>query len=83
MTVSQCQRALISPALLVRNCANASSQPVTVDGHAYYSVLVPTAPVPVGGGLLFVPEESVLPTDMSIDTFMGVYVSMGATSGKA
>ncbi len=60
----------------------ASPRPVMVEGHAYYSVLVPTAPVPVGGGLLFVPSEAVIPADMSIDTFMGVYVSMGATSGK-
>ena len=35
-------------------------------GRNYHIVIVPTAPVPVGGGLLFVPVEMVEPTDLSV-----------------
>lgn len=45
----------------------------------YHAVLIPTAPVPVGGALLFVPAASVLPSDLSMDAFMSLYVSMGVT----
>jgi len=45
----------------------------------YHAVLVPTAPVPVGGGLIFVPAKSVRPADLSVDAFMSIYVSMGVT----
>ena len=30
---------------------------VELDGRAHYAILVPTAPIPVGGGLLYVPVE--------------------------
>ena len=46
----------------------------------YHAVLVPTAPVPVGGGLIFVPAESIRPTDISVDAFMSIYVSMGVSA---
>ena len=45
----------------------------------YHAVLIPTAPVPVGGALLFVPAASILPSDLSMDAFMSLYVSMGVT----
>ena len=51
-----------------------------VAGREYQIVIVPTAPVPFGGGLLFVPVESVLPADMSVDGLMSIYVSMGVTA---
>ncbi len=41
-------------------------------------VLVPTAPVPVGGALLFVPSDDVTPVDMRVDELARLYVSMGA-----
>jgi uncharacterized membrane protein len=43
-------------------------------------VLVPTAPVPVGGGLLFVPEDWVTPAGLSVEAVTSVYVSMGVTA---
>jgi uncharacterized membrane protein len=55
-------------------------QPLQVGGHRYLAVLVPTAPVPVGGGLLFVPEEWVTPADIGIEALTSIYVSMGVTS---
>jgi uncharacterized membrane protein len=32
-------------------------QPVVIDGRSYVAVLIPTAPVPIGGALLYVPAE--------------------------
>ncbi|HST46117.1 MAG TPA: DUF502 domain-containing protein [Luteimonas sp.] len=54
-------------------------EPVDIEGRAYLTVLVPTAPIPVGGGLLFVPVEWVRPADFGIDTLTSVYLSMGIT----
>lgn len=45
----------------------------------YHAVLIPTAPVPVGGVLTFVPVSAVKPAEMSVDAFMSIYVSMGVT----
>ena len=52
---------------------------VDIDGRHYHAVLVPSAPVPVGGGLLYVPVDWVKPADMGIDMFTSIYVSMGIT----
>ncbi len=49
-----------------------------IDGHEYQVVIVPTAPVPFGGGMFFIPRENILPAqDMTIDALMTFYVSMG------
>lgn len=56
-----------------------SPEPIPIGDREYNVVLVPQSPVPIGGGLLFVPLESVQRIDMSVDTFMSVYVSMGVT----
>jgi uncharacterized membrane protein len=45
----------------------------------YHAVIIPSAPVPVGGSLIFVPAASVLPANVSVEAFMSVYVSMGVT----
>lgn len=50
-----------------------------IDGRMYFTVLVPTAPIPVGGGLIFVPVDWVKPADFGIDTLTSVYLSMGIT----
>ncbi len=59
-----------------------SPQVFRIHGRDYQVVIVPTAPVPVGGGLLFVPAEHVLPADMSVDGLMSIYVSMGVTTAQ-
>lgn len=51
-----------------------------VGGARYHAVLVPTAPVPVGGGLLYVPEAWVTPAEIGIEALTSIYVSMGVTS---
>jgi uncharacterized membrane protein len=43
-------------------------------------VIVPTAPVPVGGGLLFVPQEWVRPAEVGMEALTSIYVSMGVTA---
>jgi uncharacterized membrane protein len=57
-----------------------SPVPIKVDGHDYYVVIIPTAPIPFGGGLLFVPTNLVKQVDMSVDNFISIYVSMGVTT---
>ena len=57
-------------------------QPVRIGEIEYLAVLVPTAPVPVGGGLLYVPSEWVTPADIGVDALTSIYVSMGITSAQ-
>jgi len=52
---------------------------VEMGGRKYRGVLVPTAPVPFGGGLLFVPEEWVRPANFGVETLTSIYLSMGVT----
>jgi uncharacterized membrane protein len=49
-------------------------------GRDYHIVIVPTSPVPIGGGLVFVPAEVVQPTDLSVEGLMSIYVSMGISA---
>jgi uncharacterized membrane protein len=56
-----------------------NAEPVTVGEHRYLGVLVPSAPVPIGGALIYVPEEWVKPADGGVERLMNVYVSMGVT----
>ncbi len=47
-----------------------------------YLILIPTAPVPVGGGLLFVEPGQVKPVpSMGVDDLAKLYVTMGTLSG--
>jgi uncharacterized membrane protein len=55
-------------------------QPVEIEGHPYLAVLVPTAPVPFGGGLLFVPVDWVKPAAVGAEALTSIYVSMGMTA---
>lgn len=59
-----------------------SAEPVLIDGRRCLAVLVPTAPVPVGGGLLWVPEAWVTPAEVGIEALTSIYVSMGVTSSQ-
>jgi uncharacterized membrane protein len=56
--------------------------PIMLGGQSFHGVLVPTAPVPVGGGLLFVPAAWVVPADVGIEGVTSIYVSMGVTAGQ-
>ena len=56
-----------------------SREPVLIDGGLYVAVLIPTAPVPIGGALLYVPTDWVRPANIGIDRLTAVYMSMGIT----
>lgn len=57
-----------------------SPEPILVNGRACYALIIPTAPVPIGGGLLFVPVEWVQPAEVGIEAVTSIYVSMGVTA---
>ena len=59
-----------------------SPQPVWIDGRSFRGVIVPTAPVPIGGALLYVPEEWVTPAEIGIEALTSIYVSMGVTADQ-
>lgn len=57
-----------------------AAEVLLVDGRRCVAVLVPTAPVPIGGGLLFVPEAWVTHAALSVEAVTSLYVSMGVTA---
>jgi uncharacterized membrane protein len=56
-----------------------SHEPVVIGEHRYVPVLVPSAPVPFGGALIYVPADWVRPAEGGVERLMNVYVSMGVT----
>lgn len=56
-----------------------SHEPVEIGEHRYVPVLVPSAPVPFGGALIYVPADWVRPAEGGVERLMNVYVSMGVT----
>jgi uncharacterized membrane protein len=56
-----------------------SKTPVMLGGEPYLAVLIPSAPVPFGGALVYVPAAWIEPAEGGIDELMSVYVSMGIT----
>ena len=56
-----------------------SPEPVVIGEHSYLGLLVPSAPVPFGGALIYVPSAWVRPAEGGVERLMNVYVSMGVT----
>jgi uncharacterized membrane protein len=56
-----------------------SHEPVEIGEHRYVPVLVPSAPVPFGGALIYVPADWIRPAEGGVERLMNVYVSMGVT----
>jgi uncharacterized membrane protein len=56
-----------------------SHEPVEIGEHRYVPVLVPSAPVPFGGALIYVPADWIRPAEGRVERLMNVYVSMGVT----
>jgi uncharacterized membrane protein len=59
-----------------------TKEPIRIGELSYLAVLVPTAPVPIGGGLIYVPEHWVVPADIGMEAVTSIYVSMGVTSAQ-
>ena len=55
-------------------------KPILIGEHQYHVVLVPSAPVPVGGCLVYVPVQWVKPAEFGVEALMSIYVSMGVMS---
>ena len=56
-----------------------SPDPILIGAHRYVGLLVPSAPVPFGGALIYVPSGWVKPAEGGVERLMNVYVSMGVT----
>lgn len=56
-----------------------SAETVMLGSEIYNVVLIPSAPVPVGGALVYVPTKWVKPADIGIEGLMSLYVAMGVT----
>lgn len=54
-----------------------STKPVVIGGGELVSIIVPSAPVPIGGALVYVPASWIRPFDGGVEQLMSVYVSMG------
>ncbi len=59
-----------------------SPEAVLVKDEPCYAVIIPTAPVPIGGGLLYVPVDCVSPAEVGMEGLTSIYVSMGLTSAQ-
>ncbi len=51
-------------------------------GQDCFAVYIPTSPVPMSGGIVFVPKDSVQAIEMNLDDLMQIYFSMGIMSEK-
>ncbi|HMB70995.1 MAG TPA: DUF502 domain-containing protein [bacterium] len=49
-------------------------------GKAHYHVFVPTTPNPTSGFLLFIPEDEIIPLDISVEDGLKLVISGGAVS---
>jgi uncharacterized membrane protein len=52
-------------------------------GREFRMVYIPTAPIPMSGAVICVPSTSVTPMDMTVDSLMQVYFSMGIMAPQA
>lgn len=56
-----------------------SASTINLGSADYVGILIPSAPVPVGGALVYVPQDWIKPAEGGIDELVSVYVSMGMT----
>jgi uncharacterized membrane protein len=47
---------------------------IRIGDRDYIAVLIPTAPVPFGGALIYVPTDWVRPANIGVDALTGIYV---------
>lgn len=60
-----------------------SSKPIQIGKENYVGIIIPSAPVPVGGALLYVPQTWIKAAAGGVDELMAVYISMGVTPPTA
>ncbi len=59
-----------------------SPESVDIGGQSFRAVIIPTAPVPIGGALIYVPDAWVTPAPVGMEALTSIYVSMGVTSSQ-
>jgi len=59
-----------------------SDQTFRLNGSECVIVYVPTSPLPMSGGIIFAPKETVFPVEMSVDALMQIYLSIGVLAGS-
>ncbi len=64
-------------------CLLANSEVFYFDNRAYHIVYMPTSPIPMTGGILFVPADSIRPVQMSVEKLMEIYFSLGVLAPQA
>jgi len=60
----------------------ASPETFRFDDRDYQVVYIPTSPIPMTGGILFVASESVTKVDMSAEQVMRIYFSLGILTAQ-
>jgi uncharacterized membrane protein len=61
-------------------CLMPSPEKYRFGEREYHCVYIPTSPVPMTGGMIFVPVDDVIKMEMTVDKLMSVYLSMGVTA---
>jgi len=61
-------------------CLLPTPNPVMIGDAPYHVVLAPSAPIPIGGCLIYVPAAWVKPADVGVEGLMSIYVTMGVSS---
>jgi uncharacterized membrane protein len=59
-----------------------SDQTFRLNGSECVIVYVPTSPLPMSGGIIFAPKESVFPVEMTVDALMQIYLSIGVLASS-
>jgi uncharacterized membrane protein len=57
-------------------------EPIMIGGQPYLGILVPSAPVPIGGCLIYVPTGWIAPAEIGIEALMSTYISMGVSAPR-
>ena len=61
----------------------ASSKTYHFRGQDCAIVYIPTSPVPMSGGIIFVPTHAVTKVDMTVDNLMQIYLSLGVLAPQS
>lgn len=57
-----------------------TADPLYIEDEEYRVVMIPTAPVPFGGALFFLPADWVRPAPFGVEGLTNIFVSMGVTA---
>jgi uncharacterized membrane protein len=60
----------------------ASKNAYRFGGTTCYLIYIPMSPLPMSGGIVFVPVDSVHPVEMEVEDLMQVYFSLGVLTDK-